>query len=478
MTLRPFTVKSLIYLPLMALSIGILPVLLIPSSEVYPMLNGPVGLLAEVNAPTFPFDFNAHTLDWSIFALILPTVFMLWAFLRKQKTYHGLYALFISLGFLIKAQSLDTLSYGLLCIMAVAATINILAYLVANNETFDHWLSFYFQKHSLSRTKSPITPNYGATTNSNFTIEYPARVSQHNFKAMAGMAELKTKLLKAGREILDQPNARNGILLTGEPGNGKTSMAEALAGELKLPIIDVAIGNFQSMWVGETTQKIMKVFDDAIAQAPCVLFIDEIEAILVDRSKGASRGFEESAKTVSAMLKRTVDLRRHKVVLIAATNYLEKLDPASIREGRFDYKIEVTPPDDEARLFLLKNGLKHLSANLDEEGLRRAAMRWEGFSVSRIRAVVNQIIDQYQTNPTAQIGFDVCAKALRSLSATKGDRIPENALTIDQLVLESGMRSRLKNLSNRMINIDTIEAMGGSVPSGVLFFGPDRKSVV
>lgn len=98
---------------------------------------------------------------------------------------------------------------------------------------------------------------------------------------------------------------------------------------------------------------------------------------------------------------------------MAATNFLEKLDPASIREGRFDYKIEVTPPDDEARVFLLKNGLKKLSSNIDEDGLRRAAMRWEGFSVSRIRAVVSQILDQHQENPIAQIGFDTFAKALR-----------------------------------------------------------------
>jgi transitional endoplasmic reticulum ATPase len=151
---------------------------------------------------------------------------------------------------------------------------------------------------------------------------------------------------------------------------------------------------------------------------------------------------------------------------------LTQLDPASIREGRFDYKIEVLPPDYEARKFLLTSGLKSVSSAIDLASLERAAKRWEGFSVSRIRAVVTEILDQLKAKKIHQIGFDELASALRTLSSTKGDRVPEDALTIDQLVLAPEMRSRLVKLSNRMINIDQIEEMGGSVPSGILFFGP------
>lgn len=286
------------------------------------------------------------------------------------------------------------------------------------------------------------------------------------------MTELKVKLTKAGQDILGNPSARNGILLTGEPGNGKTSMAEALAGELKLPIIDVAIGNFQSMWIGETTQKVMKVFDDAERQAPCVLFIDEIEAVLIDRSKGSTSGHEESPKLVAAMLKRLEDIRRKQVVVVAATNFFDKLDPASIREGRFDYKIEVMPPDFVARKHLLEAGLKSVTALVDITGLERAAQRWEGFSVSRIRAITAEVMEQLKSKKIDAVGFNELAQALRSLNATQGDRIPENALSIDELILETDMRTRLVKLANRMINIDEIEAMGGSVPAGVLFHGP------
>jgi transitional endoplasmic reticulum ATPase len=292
-----------------------------------------------------------------------------------------------------------------------------------------------------------------------------------NFRDVVGMAELKIKLAKAGHEILSSPAARNGILLTGEPGNGKTSMAEALAGELKLPIIDVAFGSFVSMWIGETTQKVMKVFDDAERQAPCVLFIDEIEAVLIDRSKSKDSD-QEAPKTVAAMLKRLEDIRRKKVVVIAATNFLEKLDPASIREGRFDYKIEVSPPDLAARKNLLESSLSSVAVLIDNTGLERAAQRWEGFSVSRIRAIAAEALEQLKDKKIDAIGFNELTQALRSLNATQGDRIPENALSIDDLILTPEMRSRLGKLANRMINIDEIEAMGGSVPAGVLFHGP------
>ena len=464
-----FSFKSVFYLPLMALAIGILPVLILPPGQIvaaHLTMNIPV--MAAITAPLFPFQFNALTLNWIEFALLLPVAWMLWALATGKKAYHGLYALFLTLGFMFKAQALDGISYTLLIVMGVMASINIMAYLYATGDTFDDWLNHYFAKAKLKQAAGGSAANANLSTSN---IDYPARRAKRTFKDVVGMAELKIKLAKAGHDILSNPGARNGILLTGEPGNGKTSMAEALAGELKLPIIDVAIGNFQSMWVGETTQKVMKVFDDAERQAPCVLFIDEIEAVLVDRSKAMGND-QEAPKTLSAMLKRLEDIRRKKVVVVAATNFLEKLDPASIREGRFDYKIEVTPPDFLARKHILEAGLISVTALIDPIGLDRAAKRWEGFSVSRIRAIATEVLDQLKSKKIDVIGFNELALALRNLNATKGDRIPENALTIDELILEPDMRARLNKLATRMINIDEIEAMGGSVPAGVLFHGP------
>lgn len=464
-----FSFKSVFYLPLMALAIGIFPVLILPPGQISPtLMTMKITDMAAITAMLFPFQFNALSLNWIEFALLLPFAWMLWALATGKKTYHGLYALFVVMGFMLKAQALDGLSYALLGIMAVMAAINIMSYLYATGDTFEDWLNHYFAKAKLKQAVGGSATNANVSTSN---IDYPARRATRTFKDVVGMAELKIKLAKAGHDILSNPGARNGILLTGEPGNGKTSMAEALAGELKLPIIDVAIGNFQSMWVGETTQKVMKVFDDAERQAPCVLFIDEIEAVLVDRSK-ATTSDQEAPKTVSAMLKRLEDIRRKKVVVVAATNFLEKLDPASVREGRFDYKIEVTPPDFAARKHLLEAGLTSVTVLVDTTGLERAAKRWEGFSVSRIRAIATEVLEQLKSKKIDVIGFNELAQALRSLNATQGDRIPENALAIDELILETDMRSRLVKLANRMINIDEIEDMGGSVPAGVLFHGP------
>lgn len=456
----------MLYLPLMALALGIIPVLMLPPGDMFQNINTPFHQIQNVANARFPFSFGSISIVWFEFLLILPVFWLLYSLIIDKKSYHSIYALFLSLGFMLKAQQLDVISYGLLAVMAITAAMNIMAYLYATGDTLDDWLNHYFTH---SHTKQTAGGNLNVVGTG---IIYAARKATRTFNEIAGMGELKAKLSKAGKEIITKTGERNGILLSGEPGNGKTSMAEALAGELKLPIIDVAIGNFQSMWVGETTQNVMKVFDDAEAQAPCVLFIDEIEAILVDRSKGSSSGNEESAKTVSAMLKRIVDLRNKKVILMAATNFVDQLDPASIREGRFDYKIEVLPPNYEARKFLLLNGLKSVNSLIDISGLERAAHRWEGFSVSRIRAVVNEVLDQHKDKKITQVGFDELAMALRNLSSTKGDRIPENALTIEQLVLVPEMRNRLSKLANRMVNIDEIEAMGGSVPSGVLFYGP------
>lgn len=468
--MHKFSARSIIYLPLMALALGIVPVLLLPPGQMLLNLHYDVPLIRSIANAMFPFSYDSYALIWIQFALLIPIGMLLVSLVSNKKTYQGLYALFLVVGFMLKAQVLDYYSYALLGIMGVMAAINIMAYLYATGDTFDDWLNHYFAKAKVKQSAGGSAINTNASNNSS-GIDYPARRAKRTFKDVVGMEELKIKLAKAGQDILSNPSTRNGILLTGEPGNGKTSMAEALAGELKLPIIDVAFGNFVSMWVGETTQKVMKVFDDAEKQAPCMLFIDEIEAVLVDRSKiQGSDG--EAAKTVSAMLKRLEELRRKKVVLVAATNFLERLDPASIREGRFDYKIEILPPDFEARKFLLQAGLKSVTALIDNAGLERAAKRWEGFSVSRMRAIATEILEQLKGKKIKAIGFDELAQALRNLNSTQGDRIPENALTIDELVLDPDMRARLGKLANRMINIDEIEAMGGSVPAGVLFHGP------
>lgn len=464
--MNKFSAKSIFYLPLMALAVGIIPVLLLPSGEIL-IWHDKLSDVHKFTSFAFPFKFGLISMTWIEFVLLVPVVLMLVALVTDKKAYHGLIALFLVMGFIVKAQGLTNYNVAMLVLMAAMAATNIMAYLYATGDTFDDWVHHYFSR---GRSREPVN---GANESAGYNgATYSARKSTRAYKDIVGMTELKEKLLKAGKEILSGNGARNGILLTGEPGNGKTAFAEALAGELKLPLIDITFGNLASMWIGETTQKAMKLFDDAERQAPCVLFIDEIEAVLVDRSKSAGNADREAAKTVSAILKRLVDIRRKKVVLIAATNFVDQLDPAAIREGRFDYKIEITPPDREARKFLLQDGLKSVAQLVDYDGVDRATNRWEGFSVARIRAVATELVDQINSKKIVKIGFDQITAALRNINNAKGNRIPENALSIQQLVLDNSMREKLSKLAVRMTNIEKIEEMGGSVPAGVLFYGP------
>lgn len=299
-------------------------------------------------------------------------------------------------------------------------------------------------------------------------IRYTATLSSVSFADVAGMSEVKGTLLAAAREIVAAKGGakvRNGMLLSGKPGNGKTFMAEALAGELKLPIISVSFGDMASKWVNDTTENVIQLFRDARRQAPCVLFIDEIDSMIANRSGMSSD--QEGPRTTNAILTELVKIRQSGVVLVAATNFIDRLDPAAIREGRFDFKIEVTPPDEAARRHLITR--KSHSA-ISEETIETAVRRWEGFSVSRIAATMEEA--NRMVKPIGgTISFQVLQGALRKVQGRKG-HIPENTPSINELTLGKDSRQRLLALAKRMDKIMEIEAMGGSVPRGLLFYGP------
>lgn len=305
-----------------------------------------------------------------------------------------------------------------------------------------------------------------------------AESTKLNFKSITGMDELKERLYSAYKETFMSvttkgADKRNGVLLHGDPGNGKTFIAEALAGQIGWPIIKCSFGDVNSRWVGATTENVVQVFNDAMEQAPCVLFIDEIDALLVKRDQ-ITQAESETGKTVNTILTKLVEVRDHMVLVVAATNFMDRLDTAAIREGRIDYKIEVTPPDLTARKGLLLADLKKHApvVKLDMEGVNRAATRWEGFSVARIKAVAFEAAKLAKAEKRAAINFDCLMTALRTAQGSLGDRLPENAKTIDQMQFDDDVRATLNGLAVRMRDIDEIERMGGSVPTGVLFFGP------
>lgn len=297
------------------------------------------------------------------------------------------------------------------------------------------------------------------------------------FKDIHGNTEIKARLLQAGQAIIARKNdgasPRNGILLSGEPGNGKTVFAEALAGELRLPLLKLTHSDVASQWVGERTSRIKRAFDQAIRSQPCALFIDEIDSFIPDRSSGHS-SVKEDTDVVNSLLTLLVDIRKHKVLVIAATNHMDRLDSAAVREGRFDFKVEITPPDMEARIGLLAMGIR---ANMkgysaDEATIKNVAARWNGFSVKRILAVTEELPSYLQErNGGRQVTFDDFMAALRRVQGRRGST-PESAIPLDQLILSAESRESLDMLANRLRDPLRVERLGGSLPTGVLFYGP------
>lgn len=305
--------------------------------------------------------------------------------------------------------------------------------------------------------------------------------SSINFADILGNATIKRRLLEAARAITTPtgdigPN-RNGILLFGEPGNGKTVFADALAGELKLPILKLTHSDVASRWVGERTERIKAAFDQAIRSQPCVMFIDEIDSFIPDRS-GSGTQTKEDSDVVNSLLTLLVDIRKHKVVVMAATNYMDRLDGAAVREGRFDFKVEITPPDEEARIGLLTSGLKknlkHIFA--EQATIQNVAQRWNGFSVKRILAVTEELPSYLAELKESGAGktkleYEDFMASLRRIQGRKGSS-PENVKPMSELILPEVTKEALDMLSSRLRDPQRVERLGGTLPTGVLFYGP------
>lgn len=315
----------------------------------------------------------------------------------------------------------------------------------------------------------------------------PARtlVPSITFADIYGNDQIKARLKEAAQKIVTpEPRGqssmaaapRNGIALFGTPGNGKTVFAEALAGELKLPLLQLTHSDVASRWVGERTTYIKQAFEQAIRTAPCVLFIDEVDSFLESREGSASDGVKEDRDVVNALLTLMVDIRRHRVILMVATNHMDRLDDAGVREGRFDFKVEITPPDAAARIGLLNHGLKnHLPrVAFDADLVESVARRWNGFSVKRILAVTEELpsyLKQAGKSDVARLTFDDFMGALRAIQGRRGV-VPENVKPLSELLLSSSTKDMIAQITGRLVDPEYTERNGGTLPTGVLFAGP------
>lgn len=217
------------------------------------------------------------------------------------------------------------------------------------------------------------------------------------FKDVAGVDEAKEEV----QEIVDflKEPARfeavggkvpKGVLLMGPPGTGKTLLAKAIAGEAEVPFFSISGSDFVEMFVGVGASRVRDMFDQAKKNAPCILFIDEIDAIGRTRFTGIGGGHDEREQTLNAMLVEMNGFEGNSgVIVMAATNRVDVLDPALTRPGRFDRQIVVDLPTVEGRVAILKVHADKVKLGEDVD-LERVARGTPGFSGADLANLLNE----------------------------------------------------------------------------------------
>ncbi|MDG2175350.1 MAG: ATP-dependent zinc metalloprotease FtsH [Gammaproteobacteria bacterium] len=181
-----------------------------------------------------------------------------------------------------------------------------------------------------------------------------------------------------------------GILMVGQPGTGKTLLAKAIAGEAKVPFFSISGSDFVEMFVGVGASRVRDMFDQAKKQSPCIIFIDEIDAVGRHRGAGVGGGHDEREQTLNQLLVEMDGFEGNEgVIVIAATNRPDVLDPALLRPGRFDRQVVVSLPDIRGREQILKVHMRKvpISEGVDESVLARAT---PGFSGADLANLVNE----------------------------------------------------------------------------------------
>jgi len=221
--------------------------------------------------------------------------------------------------------------------------------------------------------------------------------SKYNFKKVAGLREEKEDLEELVDFLKNPQKYTNvgaripkGILLVGPPGTGKTLLAKAVAGESGVPFFSISGSDFVEMFVGVGASRVRDLFEEAKKNAPCIVFIDEIDAVARQRGTGLGGGHDEREQTLNQLLVEMDGFGINEgIIVLAATNRVDILDPAILRPGRFDRKITVGRPDVRGREEILKVHAQDKPLG-DDVDLERVARTTAGFTGADLESLLNE----------------------------------------------------------------------------------------
>ena len=217
------------------------------------------------------------------------------------------------------------------------------------------------------------------------------------FADVAGIEEAKQEVSEVVEFLKDPSKFQRlggkipkGVLMVGPPGTGKTLLARAIAGEAKVPFFTISGSDFVEMFVGVGASRVRDMFDQAKKQAPCIIFIDELDAVGRHRGAGVGGGHDEREQTLNQMLVEMDGFEGSEgIIVIAATNRPDVLDPALLRPGRFDRQVVVPLPDVRGREHILKIHMRKVPLS-DDVQTSKIARGTPGFSGADLANLVNE----------------------------------------------------------------------------------------
>jgi cell division protease FtsH len=253
---------------------------------------------------------------------------------------------------------------------------------------------------------------------------YVEKDTKVTFADVAGVEEAKFELQEVVSFLKDPKSygrlgahVPKGILLVGPPGTGKTLLAKAVAGEAGVAFFSISGSEFVEMFVGVGAARVRDLFEQARKAAPCIIFIDELDALGRSRSQGGFGGYDEKEQTLNQLLAELDGFDPSTgVILLAATNRPEILDPALLRAGRFDRQVLVDRPDKGGRIAILKVHIRKIRTGNDVD-LEKIAALTTGFTGADLANLINEAAIAATRRNAQEVSFDDFTVAIERIVA-------------------------------------------------------------